>query len=90
MVMLVRLRQRPNAQSLISVTLLGMVMLVTELPPKPKIGPYVFPDPKKVTAYPPNTLGIVTAPVAVERSIVAEPSPETVKVQLPSCSPNAV
>jgi hypothetical protein len=73
MVTLVRPSQRPTAQFLICVTLLGIVMLVTDLLPRPKIGLYVPPDPRKVTAYPSNTLGIVTAPVAVERVIAASP-----------------
>jgi hypothetical protein len=37
----------------------------------PKIGGQLFPT--CFTAYPPNALGIVTAPVAVEAVIVAPP-----------------
>jgi hypothetical protein len=45
-------------------------MLVTET--SGKIG-CSYPNPNLVTAYPPNTLGIVTTPVAVEAVIVAPP-----------------
>jgi hypothetical protein len=46
-------------------------MLVTEVFGLPKIGGQLFPT--FFTAYPPNTLGIVTSPVAVEAVIVAPP-----------------
>ena len=69
--MLVRPVQTENALYPILVTLLGMTTLVTEVLGLTKIerqlGPTCF------TAYPPNTLGIVTAPVAVEAVIVAPP-----------------
>jgi len=71
MVMLVRLEQFWNALSPILVTLLGMTTLVTEVLELPKIGGQLGPT--CFTAYPPNTLGIVTAPVAVEAVIVAPP-----------------
>jgi len=78
MVTLVRPVQPKNAEFPILVTLLGMTTLVTEvleLPKEvlelPKIGGQLFPT--CFTAYPPNTLGIVTAPVAVEAVIVAPP-----------------
>ena len=76
MVMLVREVQYWNALSPILVTLLGIVTLVTEVFGSPsitptKIGGQSFPT--FFTAYPPNTLGIVTAPVAVEAVIVAPP-----------------
>jgi hypothetical protein len=48
-----------------------MTTLVTELLATPKIGGIPFPT--FFTAYPPNSLGIVTAPVAVEAVIVAPP-----------------
>ena len=67
----VRLVQRRNALPAILVTLLGMIMLVTEVFDQPKTGGDQFPT--VFTAYPPNTLGIVTAPVAVEAVIVAPP-----------------
>ena len=56
----------------------GMVMLVTEVlgTAKTKLGlPHTFShsNPTFFTAYPPKTLGIVTAPVAVEAVIVAPP-----------------
>ena len=71
MVTLVRLEQFWNALSPILVTLLGMTTLVTEVLELPKIGGQLFPT--CFTAYPPNELGIVTAPVAVEAVIVAPP-----------------
>ena len=71
MVMLVRLEQIWNALDPILVTLEGTTTLVTEVLPLPKID--VEPFPTFFTAYPPNTLGIVTAPVAVEDVIVAPP-----------------
>jgi hypothetical protein len=50
-----------------------MVILVTEvMGGKPKIEGQP-PFPTFVTAYPPKTLGMVTAPVAVEAVIVAQP-----------------
>jgi hypothetical protein len=70
-VMLVRLVQPLNALIPMLVTPLGILTEVTELVPTPKIGGYPFPT--FFTAYPPNTLGIVTAPVAVEAVIVAPP-----------------
>jgi hypothetical protein len=48
-----------------------MVTLVTEVFPLPKTGGKLVPT--FFTAYPPNSLGIVTAPVAVEAVIVAPP-----------------
>jgi hypothetical protein len=71
MVMLVREVQFWNAAPPILVTLLGMTTLVTEVLELPKIGGQLFPT--CFTAYPPNELGIVTAPVAVEAVIVAPP-----------------
>ena len=53
------------------VMLLEKVMLVTEVFDQPKIG--AEPSPTFFTADPPNSLGIVTAPVAVEAVIVAPP-----------------
>jgi hypothetical protein len=67
----VRLKQFANALPPILVTLLGMTTLVTEVLELPKIGGPLFPT--CFTAYPPNALGIVTAPVAVEAVIVAPP-----------------
>ena len=69
--MLVRPVQLENAWLPILVTLLGMLMLVTEVLGEPKIEGQPFPT--FFTAYPPNTLGNVTAPVAVEAVIVAPP-----------------
>ena len=71
MVMLIREVQPVNAPLSILVTLLGMTTLVTEVLELPKIGGQLFPT--CFTAYPPNALGIVTAPVAVEAVIVAPP-----------------
>jgi hypothetical protein len=68
---LVRELQPLNALSPILVTLLGMTTLVTEVLELPKIGPQSLPT--CFTAYPPNSLGMVTAPVAVEPVIVAPP-----------------
>jgi hypothetical protein len=48
-----------------------MTTLVTEVLGLPKIEGQLFPT--CFTAYPPNELGIVTAPVAVEAVIVAPP-----------------
>ena len=53
------------------VMLLEKVMLVTEVFDQPKIG--AEPSPTFFTADPPNSLGIVTAPVAVEAVIVTPP-----------------
>ena len=69
--MLVRPVQERKALAPILVTLEGMVTLVTEVLGLPKIGGQVFPT--FFTAYSPITLGIVTAPVAVEVVIVAAP-----------------
>ena len=88
MAILVRLVQPENAELPILVTLLvtlleivvlvgvvmllEIVMLVTEVFDQPKIG--AEPSPTFFTADPPNSLGIVTAPVAVEAVIVTPPS----------------
>ena len=69
--MLARLVHSWNALSTILVTLLGMTTLVTEVLPVPKMG--VEPFPTFFTATPPNTLGMVTEPVAIEPVIVAPP-----------------
>ena len=81
--MLVREVQPENAELPILVTLLEIVvllgvvmllekvMLVTEEFDQPKIG--AEPSPTFFTADPPNSLGIVTAPVAVVAVIVAAP-----------------
>ena len=83
MAILVRLVQPENAELPILVTLLEIVvlvgvvmlleivMLVTEVFDQPKIG--AEPSPTFFTADPPNSLGIVTAPVAVEAVIVTPP-----------------
>jgi hypothetical protein len=71
MTTLVRPAQFMNALPAILVTPLGMTTLVTEVLSSPKTGDQ--PSPTFFTAYPPNTLGIVTAPVAVEAVIVAPP-----------------
>jgi hypothetical protein len=71
MVVEARLVQFSKALPPILVTLEGMTTLVTEVLPVPKIG--VEPFPTFFTATPPNTLGIVTAPVAIEPVIVAPP-----------------
>ena len=71
MVMLVRPVQERKALAPILVTLEGMATLLTEVFGLPKIGGQVFPT--FFTTYPPNTLGIFTAPVAVEVVIVAPP-----------------
>ena len=70
-VMLVREVHLKNAPSPILVTLLGMPTLVTKVVSRPKTADQ--PSPTCFTAYPPNTLGIFTAPVAVEAVIVAPP-----------------
>jgi hypothetical protein len=62
------------------VTLLGMATLVTEVLEVPKTGDE--PEPTFNTEYPPNALGIVTAPVAVDAVIVAPPF-SMVKVHCP-------
>jgi hypothetical protein len=88
MVMLIRPVQERNALAPILVTLEGMVTPVTEVLGLPKIGGQVFPT--FFTSYPPKTLGIVTAPVAVEAVIVAPPF-STKYVHCPSTiCPNAV
>jgi hypothetical protein len=60
--------QARNALAPILVTLSGMTTLVKEGLPK---GPPILKSPNFFTAYPPNSLGIVTSPVAVEDLIVA-------------------
>jgi hypothetical protein len=64
--------QLTNAWLPIIVTLLGMTTLVTEVLGLPKIGWLAYPT--FVTAYSPNTLGIVTAPIAVDAIIVTPTS----------------
>ena len=61
-----------KAQSPILVTLEGIVRAITEELLLPKTEKSV-PLPTFRTGSPPNTLGIVTAPVAVEAVIVAPP-----------------
>jgi hypothetical protein len=72
MVMLVSPPQLANALLIILVTLEGITTLVTLLAPKKTL---VFDNlfPTCLTAYPPNTLGIVTAPVAEVEMILAPP-----------------
>ena len=77
MAILVRLVQPENAElpilvTLLEIVVLEIVMLVTEVFDQPKIG--AEPSPTFFTADPPNWLGIVTAPVAVEAVIVTPPS----------------
>ena len=72
----VRLVQPENAElpilvTLLEIVVLEIVMLVTEVFDQPKIG--AEPSPTFFTADPPNSLGIVTAPVAVEAVIVTPP-----------------
>ena len=76
MAILVRLVQPENAElpilvTLLEIVVLEIVMLVTEVFDQPKIG--AEPSPTFFTADPPNSLGIVTAPVAVEAVIVTPP-----------------
>ena len=70
MVTVARLVQPENAELPILDTLFGMVTTVTVVLLKPKIE---LKDPTFCTEYPPNSLGIVTAPVAFEAVIVAPP-----------------
>jgi hypothetical protein len=64
-----------------------MTTLVTEVLGLPKKEGKLFPN--CFTAYPPNELGIVTAPVAVDAVIVAPPF-WTMYVHCPCTAPNAV
>jgi hypothetical protein len=67
---LVNALEARNASRPILVTLSGITTLVTEVFGTAKIE---FPLPTFRTGSPPKTLGIVTAPVAVEAVIVAPP-----------------
>jgi hypothetical protein len=76
-VTLASLIQEMNAYSPMLVTLEGIVIEVTEsFHHPPKIG--LLSCPTLFTGYPPSTLGIVTAPVAVEAVIVAAPKSSTI------------
>ena len=70
MVMVVRLEQLWNALLPIRVTLEG---ITTEVSWEPKTALSPNLSPTCLTAYPPNTLGIVTAPVAEDEMTLAPP-----------------